>query len=90
MALLSQFCLTASSAQGSNSVHFHQFYIDDILVIPSWEEAETEEKAEMVLHIDPGTAFGTGMHETTQFFPTRLKAHGPLSALPPVPYHTGC
>ena len=23
--------------------YFHQFYIDDILVIPSWEEAETEE-----------------------------------------------
>lgn len=47
--------------------YFHKFYIDDILVIPSWEKAEEEEKkAGMVLHIDPGTAFGTGMHETTQ------------------------
>ena len=48
--------------------YFHKFYIDDILVIPSWEKesAEDDEKAKMVLHIDPGTAFGTGMHETTQ------------------------
>ncbi|MCR5402715.1 MAG: 50S ribosomal protein L11 methyltransferase [Butyrivibrio sp.] len=47
--------------------YFHKFYIDDILVIPSWEKADDEEdKAQLVLHIDPGTAFGTGMHETTQ------------------------
>lgn len=46
--------------------YFHQFTIDDILVIPSWEEAEPENEGRMVLHIDPGTAFGTGMHDTTQ------------------------
>lgn len=47
--------------------YFHKFYIDDILVIPSWEKAEaSDDKAGLVLHIDPGTAFGTGMHETTQ------------------------
>ena len=46
--------------------YFHQFYIDDILVIPSWEEAEPENEGRLVLHIDPGTAFGTGMHDTTQ------------------------
>ena len=46
--------------------YFHQFYIDDILVIPSWEDIKPEDNAKMVLHIDPGTAFGTGMHETTQ------------------------
>lgn len=48
--------------------YFHKFYIDDVLIIPSWEKEtdEDKEKAEMVLHIDPGTAFGTGMHETTQ------------------------
>ncbi|MEY8323946.1 50S ribosomal protein L11 methyltransferase [Lachnospiraceae bacterium 54-11] len=44
--------------------YFHQFAIDDVLVVPSWEKIETEGK--MVLHIDPGTAFGTGMHDTTQ------------------------
>jgi ribosomal protein L11 methyltransferase len=46
--------------------YFHQFYIDDILVIPSWEEIKEEDKDKMVIHIDPGTAFGTGAHETTQ------------------------
>ena len=46
--------------------YFHQFYIDDILVIPSWEEIKEEYKDKMVIHIDPGTAYGTGAHETTQ------------------------
>ncbi|MDE6388163.1 MAG: 50S ribosomal protein L11 methyltransferase [Lachnospiraceae bacterium] len=46
--------------------YFHQFYIDDLLVIPSWEEVKEEDNDKKILHIDPGTAFGTGMHETTQ------------------------
>ena len=46
--------------------YFHQFTIDDILVIPSWEEAEPENEGMLVLHIDPGTAFGKGLHDTTQ------------------------
>ncbi len=46
--------------------YFHQFYIDDLLVIPSWEEVKPEDNNRKILHIDPGTAFGTGMHETTQ------------------------
>lgn len=46
--------------------YFHQFYVDDILIIPSWEEVKPEDEDKMVIHIDPGTAFGTGMHETTQ------------------------
>ena len=46
--------------------YFHQFYVDDILIIPSWEEVKAKDKDKMVIHIDPGTAFGTGMHETTQ------------------------
>ena len=46
--------------------YFHQFYIDDILVIPSWEKVEEKDSDKLVIHIDPGTAFGTGMHETTQ------------------------
>ena len=46
--------------------YFHQFYIDDLLVTPSWEEVKAEDKDKKILHIDPGTAFGTGMHETTQ------------------------
>ena len=46
--------------------YFHQFYVDDILIIPSWEDVKPEDSDKMVIHIDPGTAFGTGMHETTQ------------------------
>jgi len=46
--------------------YFKQFYVDDILIIPSWEEVKPEDRDKMIIHIDPGTAFGTGMHETTQ------------------------
>ena len=53
--------------------YFHQFYIDDLLVIPSWEEVKPEDQGKMILHIDPGTAFGTGMHETTQLCIRQLK-----------------
>lgn len=52
---------------------FHQFYIDDILVIPSWEKVDEADSGKMVLHIDPGTAFGTGMHETTQLCIRQLR-----------------
>ncbi|MCX4344830.1 MAG: 50S ribosomal protein L11 methyltransferase [Kineothrix sp.] len=55
--------------------YFHQFYIDDILVIPSWEEVKEEDRDKMILHIDPGTAFGTGMHETTQLCIRQLRKH---------------
>lgn len=55
--------------------YFHQFYIDDILIVPSWEEVKAEDKDKMILHIDPGTAFGTGMHETTQLVIRQLKKY---------------
>ncbi len=55
--------------------YFHQFYIDDLLVIPSWEEVKEEDKGKKILHIDPGTAFGTGMHETTQLCIRQLKKY---------------
>ncbi|MCR5486038.1 MAG: 50S ribosomal protein L11 methyltransferase [Lachnospiraceae bacterium] len=50
--------------------YFHAFSISlydgrKICVVPSWEEEEAPE-GDMVWHIDPGTAFGTGAHETTQ------------------------
>lgn len=54
---------------------FHQFYVDDILIVPSWEEVKEEDKDKMILHIDPGTAFGTGMHETTQLVIRQLKKY---------------
>ncbi len=51
--------------------YFHSFSIDDIYIEPTWEEGTEEEEAakkdaSMILKIDPGTAFGTGKHETTQ------------------------
>ena len=52
---------------------FHQFYIDDLLVIPSWEDVKEEDRNKKILHIDPGTAFGTGMHETTQLCIRQIK-----------------
>ncbi|MCM1124028.1 MAG: 50S ribosomal protein L11 methyltransferase [Eubacterium sp.] len=55
--------------------YFHQFYIDDLLVIPSWEEVKEEDKDKKILHIDPGTAFGTGMHETTQLCIRQIKKY---------------
>jgi len=54
---------------------FHQFYIDDLLVTPSWEEVKSEDQDKKVLHIDPGTAFGTGMHETTQLCIRQLRKY---------------
>ena len=54
---------------------FHQFYVDDILIVPSWEEVKEEDKDKMILHIDPGTAFGTGMHETTHLVIRQLKKY---------------
>ncbi|MCC8051065.1 MAG: 50S ribosomal protein L11 methyltransferase [Clostridiales bacterium] len=55
--------------------YFHQFYVDDILIIPSWEEVKAEDQDKMIIHIDPGTAFGTGMHETTQLCLRQLKKY---------------
>ena len=55
--------------------YFKQFYVDDILIVPSWEEVKEEDKDKMILHIDPGTAFGTGMHETTQLVIRQLKKY---------------
>jgi len=55
--------------------HFHQFYVDDILIKPSWEEVKPEDREKLLIQIDPGTAFGTGMHETTQLCIRQLKKY---------------
>ena len=52
---------------------FHQFYVDDILIKPSWEEVQPEDRDKLLIQIDPGTAFGTGMHETTQLCIRQLR-----------------
>ncbi len=55
--------------------YFHQFCVDDVLIIPSWEDVDSQDEGKMVIHIDPGTAFGTGMHETTQLCIRALKKY---------------
>ena len=55
--------------------YFHQFYVDDILIIPSWEDVKPEDEGKMIIHIDPGTAFGTGMRETTQLCIRQIKKY---------------
>lgn len=46
--------------------YFKPFTVDDILIKPTWESVPQEHKDKLLIQIDPGTAFGTGMHETTQ------------------------
>lgn len=72
--------ITSSSTQDEDFINnwkqfFHQFYVDDILITPSWEEVDESDKDKMIIHIDPGTAFGTGMHETTQLCIRQLRKY---------------
>lgn len=46
--------------------YFKPFMVNDIVIKPTWEEVPDGMEGKMVVNIDPGTAFGTGSHETTQ------------------------
>lgn len=46
--------------------YFKPFAVGDIVIKPTWEEVPEGLGGRMVVDIDPGTAFGTGSHETTQ------------------------
>lgn len=54
---------------------FKPFSVDDILIRPTWEQVENESDYKMVIQIDPGTAFGTGLHETTQLCIRQLRKY---------------
>lgn len=54
--------------------YFKPFAVDDILIKPTWEKADTKDYG-MVLDIDPGTSFGTGKHETTQLCIRQLRKY---------------
>ena len=64
--------ITASETEDKDWInkwkeHFHSFYVDDIRIVPTWEEVpEDGDEAAMTIRIDPGMAFGTGKHESTQ------------------------
>ena len=54
---------------------FKSFYIDDILIKPTWEELPSKDKDKVFVEIDPGVSFGTGKHETTQLCIRQLKKY---------------
>lgn len=47
--------------------YFKPFRIDETIVIkPTWEKLDEVKATDLIIEIDPGTAFGTGSHETTK------------------------
>lgn len=54
---------------------FKPFVVDDILIKPTWENDVATDGYNMVIEIDPGTAFGTGLHETTQLCIKQLRKY---------------
>ncbi len=55
--------------------YFKPFTVDNILIKPTWETIPEEHKDKLLVQIDPGTAFGTGMHETTQLCIRQLEKY---------------
>lgn len=55
--------------------YFSSFYIDDILIKPTWEALKDEDRDKFLIEIDPGVSFGTGKHETTQLCIRQLRKY---------------
>ena len=56
--------------------YFKPFTVDDILIKPTWEDDPGGSiRTSCLIQIDPGTAFGTGMHETTQLCIRQLRKY---------------
>ena len=55
--------------------YWHTFTIGDLFIKPTWEPETEEMKGHAVLSIDPGTAFGTGSHETTRMVIKQLQKY---------------
>ena len=55
--------------------YWHTFTIGDLYIKPTWEPVTEEMKGHAVLSIDPGTAFGTGSHETTKMVIEQLQKY---------------
>lgn len=55
--------------------YFKPFEVDGIVIKPTWEEKTEQMQGKMVIEMDPGTAFGTGMHETTQLVIKQLRKY---------------
>lgn len=52
--------------------YFKPFVFEGIVIKPTWEEIDESMQGKIVVNIDPGTAFGTGSHETTQLVISQL------------------
>lgn len=75
---LGQRAISASETEDKDWInnwkqYFKPFTVDDILIKPTWETIPEEHRDKLLVQIDPGTAFGTGMHETTQLCIRQLK-----------------
>ena len=46
--------------------YFKSFTVGDFFIKPTWEEMDDKHRGMKMIEIDPGTAFGTGKHDTTQ------------------------
>ncbi len=55
--------------------YFKPFTVEDILIKPTWEELPEGQEDKLLIQIDPGTAFGTGKHETTQLCIRQLRKY---------------
>ena len=72
--------ITASETEDKDWInnwkqYFKPFTVDDILIKPTWETIPEEHKDKLLIQIDPGTAFGTGKHETTQLCIRQLEKY---------------
>ena len=55
--------------------YWHTFTIGNLYIKPTWEAVTDDMKGHPVLSIDPGTAFGTGSHETTRMVIKQLEKY---------------
>lgn len=77
---LGQRAITASETEDKDWInnwkqYFKPFTVDHILIKPTWEDIPEEHKDKLLIQIDPGTAFGTGKHETTQLCIRQLEKY---------------
>lgn len=72
--------ITASETEDKDWInnwkqYFKPFTVDHILIKPTWEEIPEGMEDKLLIQIDPGTAFGTGKHETTQLCIRQLEKY---------------
>ena len=66
--------------------HYATQRIGRVVVVPSWLDEDVRD-GEVAIRMDPGMAFGTGLHPTTRGCLELLQAHGPM---PPRILDVGC